>query len=247
MRQKGERFNPHNLFYGVWIPEALLKLPVKRLSQGAKVAYGRLARYGGENGEVFPRRETLADEVGCSVRQVDAYLKQLKTFGLIEAERTGLGKPNKYFFVWHEIFEGATRNAIPKLRNTAGPVAGYGDSKTQNNAAPSIKESHTKRTKEEVTSLVSSKDIETLVGYYRERIDSVARLTSKAELVTREALSQFSLVELKAAVDGFAKDPWCMENQASYGMSWFFGNEDRVAKFISVSKKNRGPVSFVIS
>jgi hypothetical protein len=48
----GERFNPYQRFPGIFIPEPICMF--RGLSPGAKLVYGRLCRYAGENGEVYP-------------------------------------------------------------------------------------------------------------------------------------------------------------------------------------------------
>lgn len=48
----GDPFNPYGMFSGIWIPESLLKYSA--LSPSAKLLYGRLARFAGENGRCFP-------------------------------------------------------------------------------------------------------------------------------------------------------------------------------------------------
>jgi DNA-binding transcriptional ArsR family regulator len=95
----GERFNPYKLFVGSFIPNWLLKR--KEISFCAKLTYARLCQYAGEDGEAFPRIETLAAEIGTSVRTVARALAELKTAGLIEVERRGLGQSNSYFFLIH--------------------------------------------------------------------------------------------------------------------------------------------------
>jgi hypothetical protein len=50
--QVGQPFNPFRLFTGIFIPEALVRY--KDLSAGAKLAYGRLARYAGHDGRCYP-------------------------------------------------------------------------------------------------------------------------------------------------------------------------------------------------
>ena len=60
--QLGEPFNPYGLFHGVFIPEAVCKY--HGLSPGAKLIYGRLCRYAGKDGYVYPAVGTLADETG---------------------------------------------------------------------------------------------------------------------------------------------------------------------------------------
>lgn len=103
--KKGGRFNPYRLFNGVNIPEAVCRIPTSKLSHGAKMAYGRLLRYAGKNGYAFPRRETIADEIGVSWRSIDDYIKELTKFGLIERDRRGKKRSNIYFFIWHDIFD----------------------------------------------------------------------------------------------------------------------------------------------
>ena len=60
----GQPFNPYKLFPGILIPEPICKY--KGLSHGAKVIYGRLCRYAGENGEAYPGIPTLGAETGMS-------------------------------------------------------------------------------------------------------------------------------------------------------------------------------------
>ena len=64
----GELFNPYKLFHGIFIPEALVRF--RGVSPGAKLAYGRLVRYGGEDGECYPGVETLGREIGVKKRHV---------------------------------------------------------------------------------------------------------------------------------------------------------------------------------
>src|SRR5579871_3391036 len=73
--QPGQPFNPYRFFHGIFIPEALVRYG--GLSPGAKIAYGRLVRYAGQDGECHPRQQTLAREIGVSDRQVRTYLQEL--------------------------------------------------------------------------------------------------------------------------------------------------------------------------
>ena len=106
--QPGQPFNPHGLFYGVFVPEALVRC--KDLSPGAKLAYGRLVRYAGQDGACHPRQETLAVELGVSGRQVRTYLGELSRHRFLRAVRKGLHAPNDYIFLWHTIFDGTDRS-----------------------------------------------------------------------------------------------------------------------------------------
>src|SRR5882672_8038799 len=80
----GQRFNPFKRFTGAFIPEPICKY--RGLSQGAKVIYGRLCRYAGENGDAYPAIPTLADETGMSETQARGYVKELETKKFIEVD-----------------------------------------------------------------------------------------------------------------------------------------------------------------
>jgi hypothetical protein len=70
----GQPFNPFGLFTGIFIPEALMR--AKNISLGAKVTYGRLARYAGQKGDCYPSVKTLAAELATSERQTQRYLRE---------------------------------------------------------------------------------------------------------------------------------------------------------------------------
>ena len=115
----GQAFNPYKLFTGICIPEALVRY--RGLSCGAKIAYGRLARYAGENGRCFPSIPTLATEIGIGATQARTYVHELseKRFIVIE-ERPG--SSGIYKFLWHEAFAGeiGDKRKAPPLRKTGG-------------------------------------------------------------------------------------------------------------------------------
>ena len=95
-----QRISPRKLGHGVFVGDWLL--PRREVSQGAKLCYGRLARYAGEKDECFPKRETLSEQLGMSMRQVDSYIAELEQAGLIEVIRSGKQQPNHYVFLKHE-------------------------------------------------------------------------------------------------------------------------------------------------
>lgn len=104
------RINPWRMFVGSMIPNWLQCR--KEISPGAKLAYARLAQYAGKDGECFPKQETLAAELGVSERTANEYIRALVRFKLIEKERPGLGRANRYFFLDHPwIHEGQPESA----------------------------------------------------------------------------------------------------------------------------------------
>lgn len=71
------------------------------VSQGAKLAYARLAQHAGMRAKCFPKQKTLAAELGVSERTANEYVRALVKFRLIEKERLGLGRSNRYYFLDH--------------------------------------------------------------------------------------------------------------------------------------------------
>ena len=104
--QTGQPFNPFGMFHGVFIPEGLVR--AKGISPGAKLAYGRLVRYAGENGKCYPSVDSLAAEIGVGERQAQKYLANLERAKLIRRIRrfSGGGQTSNAFeFLWHPVFE----------------------------------------------------------------------------------------------------------------------------------------------
>lgn len=95
------RINPRLQGDGLFVADWLLAR--SEISLGAKIVYARLVRfYNRKNGYAWPTLEELAKAVGLSSREVQRCLAELRECGLIESERPGLGKSNRYFFLDHE-------------------------------------------------------------------------------------------------------------------------------------------------
>jgi hypothetical protein len=108
MPKVGDRFNPHRVFVGSFIPNALMKN--KEITATAKLCYGRLCQYAGERGECWPDWRILADEIGVGKRQIIRVLNELEGKKFLtrirptKKERFN-GIRNQYIFNWHETFE----------------------------------------------------------------------------------------------------------------------------------------------
>jgi hypothetical protein len=93
------------MFTGIFIPEGLARSSI--IGPGPKLAWGRLARYAGENGRFYPTVKTLAAEIGVRERQAQNYLGELETAKLIRRVSRFNGRAqesNAYEFLWHEVF-----------------------------------------------------------------------------------------------------------------------------------------------
>lgn len=92
------------MFTGLFIPEGLARWPW--FSAGAKLAWGRLARYAGVDGQCYPTMKTLGAEIGVGERQAQKYVAELEQAILIRrvsrfARRAQTS--NAFEFLWHEL------------------------------------------------------------------------------------------------------------------------------------------------
>lgn len=245
----GERFSPFELFNGIYIPQSLVLLPVKQLSQGAKITYGRLCRYSGENGKAYPKRETLGYEVGCSVRQVDNYIKELVTSEFLEVDRIGLNRNNEYHFIWHPILEASLRRPFAGIaKNSHSNILSFSYTELKDEATPSIKESHCKRIiKGDKTSKTAkaslavpseldklSNDINEIHKLYRKLISERAWLTAPARKSISDRLKEFDAETLILAIENFSENKWYMKRHRFRRLEWFFKDSDQIYKWLGL-------------
>jgi hypothetical protein len=93
--------NPYNNSPGAYLPNWMMRR--KEMSPGHKLCYARLTQYAGRNGIAFPKQETLAHELGVSVRQTRRYLEELESnFNLLESVQRGKRTSNEYHFLHHD-------------------------------------------------------------------------------------------------------------------------------------------------
>jgi hypothetical protein len=101
----GEPFNPYKLFTGSFIPEGICQY--RSLTPGAKLILGRLFRYAGKDGRVYPSMRTLGVETGICGRQVQRYVHELEQRSFIRCEHEA-GKTNHFVFLTHKAYHGET-------------------------------------------------------------------------------------------------------------------------------------------
>ena len=68
----------------------------KKLSSNGKLVYAQLLSYAWHNNHAFPGQDTMAGELGLSLRTVNGAVAELQTQGYLEVQRRGLGKTNQY-------------------------------------------------------------------------------------------------------------------------------------------------------
>lgn len=101
-KQSADEINPRDLWYGVWVPNWLLRRT--EVSNGAKLCYARLCRYfNPHTKQCNPKHETIAEELGVTSRTVRIYLNELVEHKLIRSKRSGR-RANNYGFLRHKWF-----------------------------------------------------------------------------------------------------------------------------------------------
>jgi len=123
--RSGDPFNPYKRFTGIFIPEAVYQDSC--LSIGAKLIYGRLCRYAGEDGDAYPSVPTLGSELLISPKQARRYVRELENQGFIRVDRVA-GRSSHYTFLWRDEFDptpptsGST--TPPRNGSTTPPTSG---------------------------------------------------------------------------------------------------------------------------
>ena len=104
------------------LPEHLIR--DKRVSDRAVRLWCILDRYAGGDGEAFPLRATLADDLSCSVATVDRAINELVQRGWLAKERRGDGDSNIYTLLIAKAPKGARGK---KTQVSADPVLTHED------------------------------------------------------------------------------------------------------------------------
>jgi len=93
------------------------------------MVYGRLCRYAGRDGAVYPAIPTLGSELGIGKTQARQYVQELEREHFIAVDREnrhfgphGAGGSNRYVFLWHGAFDGEQGGLrkTPPVRKTGG-------------------------------------------------------------------------------------------------------------------------------
>lgn len=87
--------NPYMLFIGCNVPNWLMQSDI--VSQGAKLCYGRLCQYSGADGRCFPKKVTLAKDLGVTKSGAWKYVEELKKALLIDE------KDGHFVFLSHNL------------------------------------------------------------------------------------------------------------------------------------------------
>lgn len=79
-------------------------------------------------------------------------------------------------------------------------------------------------------------EVKEVYVYFKEQIQpdtQIRQPSAKAVKIIKTRLKQFSLEDLKKAIDTRVKDNWFMKKNAWRTAAWFFGDQDRVETYIN--------------
>lgn len=77
--------------------------------------------------------------------------------------------------------------------------------------------------------------IEDIYLLYKNRINKRSRLIDKAKKKVKARLKEYSVDDLKSAINKFSQDDWWMKNNAHRGVAWFFHSEERIEQFLNLT------------
>jgi hypothetical protein len=103
MPKAGQPFNPSYKICGFHPPEIVRRRA--DLKQGPKLLCQCAVHWAGIKGAFWYGFESLARELGYSIRQAKRDMRTLERKGLLSHVRRGNGQTNKYQFLWHEMFD----------------------------------------------------------------------------------------------------------------------------------------------
>lgn len=235
MPANGEIYNPWRMFNGSFIPNAILKC--RELSATAKLLFGRLSQYAGQDGAAFPSYSTLGQEVGIERRQTIRAVRELEDFGLIRAvprqKGDGSLSSNGYVFLWHSIFTDDDSQPLGAKNGAGGSVT--------NDTTPQCHPRH------QVVSEMTPKEIQTREG--KTTTEQVRLLLSETPLsgvsdpelqilVIRHGLERMTLI-CDVAAETWRRERKAIRNPGGYLHSlcdslvvppWYQTPEERKAK-----------------
>lgn len=94
----------------------------RELSHEARFLYCYLDRRAGREGKTHRKRQTIADELGWSVRQVSLYIRELEDHGYLVSEK--LRYSQEYTLAWHpDLRKTATLGSVQTCGKPQGCVA----------------------------------------------------------------------------------------------------------------------------
>jgi hypothetical protein len=184
--------NPKSNAPAVYIPCWLIQIPVKELSHGSKLVYGRLSQWCDSTGQAFRSVPQLSEELGMCESSVEKYLKQLKDVGLIDTFHPQAGGVNHFEFYDHPWMHDKINEHLiyksdkydPPYEHTAPSVRSYG--------TPPYKHTDINNKEIIINNINNSSDF--FENYKKQEVENLTKVSN--DLKEDEMKSQFKVESL---------------------------------------------------
>lgn len=97
----GKFYNPKSFAPAIYMPTWLLQVPTSKVSNNAKILYGRISQWANQKGDVFRSTRQLSQELGTPPRTLERHIKELRDKKLIETYIPLPGGVNHFKFLNH--------------------------------------------------------------------------------------------------------------------------------------------------
>lgn len=124
----GEPYSPYRLFLCAFVPLPIMGMP--DLSAGAKLLFGRLALYAGQNTKCYPGLSRLATDLGASVDSIGRWLAELQNAKLLNRAQKGAGKTAECEFTWHSALSAAASAEVQRLNPASAELQNQASAET---------------------------------------------------------------------------------------------------------------------
>lgn len=192
----------------------------------AQALFMWLCSYANTDGNCFPSIPTLAKKIGISESSIKREIKKLVELGVVTKNQRKEGSvylSNEYTVVVFEENIGGVKQTLPGVMENFGGSLMSSEVGSQR-ATNSIQ-------------YINSIQLTNIYTAYKEKINSLSRLTDLSKKKIKARLSSFSEKELISAIDAFSKDEWWVKHNSERGIAWFFNSDDRIDQFLSLGKK----------
>lgn len=174
------------------IPNVLLR--DSSLSLPARATYAMLASFAWEDDSCYPGQKRVAEMLAVSERSLRDYLNELAKSGWLEVKQRGLGQTNLY------------RLLVPDRKQAAGLTGSSLPDRT-GDGLPTKKtqvEEDSEEEKKPPSSPTCSTDVQSVWSHYETLFPSTRGkgLTKSRVRVIEKALAEFTVDEVKRALDG---------------------------------------------
>ena len=182
-----------------------------------------------KKGEAFLQQDWICEATSSTKDQVKKCIGWLRDSGMISTKRSTRG-------TWLKVCKYSHFQRLDNYYyNVEAPDKARGKHVRSTTEAPR----YNKNVKND------KNDKEVIYIAYKEKINSLSRLTDEAKKKIQVRLKTYSEEDLLKAIDNFSKNNWWMEHNSKRGVAWFFHSEDRIDGFMNLEPEKKNEFGYV--